>query len=109
MIVPVEGEAAEFATSRTVDYVPAEGAIMKESHTQTCIGEQSTAETGEPKEWEILRSIVYGGLVESITSLGIVASAASSGATPCKCSLSPHPSLLWWLRDALFRSDQLIG
>ncbi|XP_048336448.2 membrane protein of ER body-like protein isoform X2 [Ziziphus jujuba] len=32
------------------------------------------------KSWEILKSIVYGGLTESITSLGIVTSAASADA-----------------------------
>ncbi|PON59381.1 Membrane protein of ER body-like protein [Trema orientale] len=33
------------------------------------------------KTWEIVKSIVYGGLAESITSLGIVTSAASGDAT----------------------------
>lgn len=31
--------------------------------------------------WDILKSIVYGGLIESITSLGVVSSAAGSDAT----------------------------
>ncbi|KAK7372885.1 hypothetical protein VNO80_06275 [Phaseolus coccineus] len=44
--------------------------------------EQPREEVGEPHGWEILKSIVYGGLVESITSLGIVSSAVSSGASP---------------------------
>ncbi|KAE8661990.1 Membrane protein of ER body 1 [Hibiscus syriacus] len=35
---------------------------------------------GEVHEWEILKSVVYGGLVESITSLGVVSSAAGAGA-----------------------------
>ncbi|XP_047178884.1 membrane protein of ER body-like protein isoform X3 [Vigna umbellata] len=43
---------------------------------------QPRDEVGEPQGWEIVKSIVYGGLVESITSLGIVSSAVSSGATP---------------------------
>lgn len=34
---------------------------------------------------EILKSIVFGGLTESITSLGIVTSAASADATTSKC------------------------
>jgi hypothetical protein len=38
-----------------------------------------------PIKWEILKSIVYGGLIESITSLSIVTSAASSAAATCKC------------------------
>ncbi|XP_059594104.1 uncharacterized protein LOC104878408 isoform X3 [Vitis vinifera] len=33
------------------------------------------------KQWEILKSIVYGGLIESITSLSIVTSAAGADAT----------------------------
>lgn len=35
-------------------------------------------------DWEILKSIVYGGLLESITSLGVVSSAAGAGAATCK-------------------------
>ncbi|XP_031276073.1 membrane protein of ER body-like protein [Pistacia vera] len=35
----------------------------------------------EVHEWDFLKSIVYGGLVESITSLGVVSSAAGAGAT----------------------------
>lgn len=58
---------------------------MTETHTEIDIGEQPGAEIGEHQEWEMLKSIVYGGLVESITSLGVVSSAASSGAAPCKC------------------------
>ncbi|KAG8094178.1 hypothetical protein GUJ93_ZPchr0012g22134 [Zizania palustris] len=34
--------------------------------------------------WDILKAIVYGGLVESITSLSVVSAAASSGAVTCK-------------------------
>jgi len=64
-----------------------EGAFVSQ-HTESpliaAIIEQPIEEVGEPQGWEILKSIVYGGLVESITSLGIVSSAVSSGATPCK-------------------------
>ncbi|KAK8466896.1 hypothetical protein PHAVU_008G187600 [Phaseolus vulgaris] len=62
-----------------------EGAFVSQ-HTESpliaAIIEQPIEEVGEPQGWEILKSIVYGGLVESITSLGIVSSAVSSGATP---------------------------
>jgi hypothetical protein len=34
--------------------------------------------------WDILKAIVYGGLVESITSLSVVSAAAASGAKTCK-------------------------
>ncbi|KAL3025965.1 hypothetical protein AAZX31_04G206200 [Glycine max] len=75
-------EAIKFSMSRTPDDVPIEGAIVTEAHTQIYIGEQPGAEIGEHQEWEILKSIVYGGLVESITSLGVVSSAAAAGSAP---------------------------
>jgi len=37
-----------------------------------------------PRELDILKSIVYGGLIESITSLGVVSSAVASGASTRK-------------------------
>lgn len=86
VIVDVDGGASESKTSQIPDNVPIEGVIVSGSHTQ--VGEQPRDEVGEPQGWEIVKSIVYGGLVESITSLGIVSSAISSGATPCKCSFS---------------------
>jgi hypothetical protein len=36
------------------------------------------------KKLEIVKSIVYGGLIESITSLSVVTSAAGAEATTCK-------------------------
>lgn len=47
-----------------------------------------TAVPTETRDWDILKSIVYGGLVESITSLGVVSSAAGAGTKTCKCSSS---------------------
>lgn len=88
VIVTVERETYESTTFQTADNVPVGGATMTGSQTRVSTGEQPRDEIVEPQRWEILKSIVYGGLVESITSLGIVSSAASSGATPCKCSLS---------------------
>ncbi|WJX63464.1 hypothetical protein P8452_48349 [Trifolium repens] len=82
VIVDVDGEANESTTLLTENNVPVDGAIVTDSQTQVGIGAQPIDEIGEPKKWEIVKSIVYGGLVESITSLGIVSSAASSGATP---------------------------
>ncbi|XVF12795.1 hypothetical protein REPUB_Repub08aG0150600 [Reevesia pubescens] len=52
-------------------------APLTQSRTQNECG---GADVGEANEWEILKSIVYGGLVESITSLGVVSSAAGAGA-----------------------------
>ncbi|KAH7517580.1 hypothetical protein FEM48_Zijuj09G0080100 [Ziziphus jujuba var. spinosa] len=45
------------------------------------------AEPRSSKSWQILKSIVYGGLAESITSLGIVTSAASADAATCNILL----------------------
>ncbi|KAK7350788.1 hypothetical protein VNO77_09740 [Canavalia gladiata] len=75
-------ETVKSSTSQTADNVPVEGAIVTEAQTQIDIGEQPRAEIGENHDWQILKSIVYGGLIESITSLGIVSSAAAAGATP---------------------------
>ncbi|KAJ4955784.1 hypothetical protein NE237_012567 [Protea cynaroides] len=36
---------------------------------------------GRAREWDVLKSIIYGGLIESITSLGVVSSAAASAAS----------------------------
>ena len=41
------------------------------------------AGVGESRQWEIIKSIVYGGLIESITSFSVVSSAA--GAANYKC------------------------
>lgn len=42
----------------------------------------------EGREVEILKSIVYGGLAEAIASLGVISSAAGSGASTCKYPLN---------------------
>lgn len=49
----------------------------------------------EARRLDILKSIVYGGLAESITSLGVVTSAAATGATSCKCSFMSISSVLF--------------
>lgn len=55
--------------------------IINEPHVDNIT--RSTG-TGDSKSLEIVKSIVYGGLMEFITSLSIVSSAAASGATTCK-------------------------
>ncbi|KAL4346716.1 hypothetical protein GQ457_17G022990 [Hibiscus cannabinus] len=66
-----------------------ETGLLERTHPGTDVApsSQRTTETeptgsgpGEVHEWEILKSIVYGGLIESITSLGVVSSAAGAGA-----------------------------
>ncbi|KAK7301030.1 hypothetical protein RJT34_11885 [Clitoria ternatea] len=81
VIVEVEREAIGFTTSQAIGNIPNEGEIVTEPRTQAH-HEPLRDEVGEPQGWEILKSIVYGGLMESIASLGIVSSAVSSGATP---------------------------
>eukprot|EP00257_Ricinus_communis_P023163 XP_015583072.1 membrane protein of ER body-like protein isoform X2 [Ricinus communis] len=44
-------------------------------------GQTIPSEPRDDKKWEIIKSIVYGGLIESVTSLGVVTSAASADAT----------------------------
>lgn len=49
----------------------------------------------EADQLDVLKSFVYGGLGESITSLGIVTSAAATGVTTRKCSFMAY--LLYYL------------
>ncbi|CAH9138735.1 unnamed protein product [Cuscuta epithymum] len=53
-----------------------------EARTSTCMQDpiQVTGKSGS-QSIEVVKSIVYGGLAESITSLSLVSSAAASGAT----------------------------
>lgn len=54
--------------------------------TQPPPSEARTSEVPEAHDFGILKSIVYGGLAESIASLGVVSSAAGGGAATCKFS-----------------------
>ncbi|KAK4792885.1 hypothetical protein SAY86_023320 [Trapa natans] len=51
-----------------------------EVDTQPYVGQAKTSEILEARDFDILKSIAYGGLVESIASLGVVSSAAGGGA-----------------------------
>ncbi|MED6113425.1 hypothetical protein PIB30_070683 [Stylosanthes scabra] len=77
-----EKEAFKSSTPRIVDNLANNGDIGAETDTQIYIGEEPRAVTAESRKWEIIKSIVYGGLIESITSLGVVFSAAGSGTAP---------------------------
>lgn len=63
----------------SVEVPPLSRTIIETEHRGT--------DAGEVRDWEIMKSIVYGGLIESITSLGVVSSAAGAGADTCKFSL----------------------
>lgn len=62
---------------------------------------QPDVEESEAHQWDILKSIVYGGLIESITSLGVVSSAAATGAGTCKCYVLGNPVLIHHLLHKL--------
>lgn len=57
---------------------------MQYLETRIQINEQRGTSTEGIQGVEIIKSIVYGGLVESVTSLGVVSSAASSNVTTSK-------------------------
>lgn len=50
--------------------------------------EDSIREARIKNDWDVLKSIVYGGLIESITSLSVVLSAAGTDASTCKYQYS---------------------
>ncbi|XP_048127919.1 membrane protein of ER body-like protein [Rhodamnia argentea] len=55
--------------------------VASQTGTQTLAEEPQVAQVHQPREWDILKSIIYGGLTELITSLGVVSSAAGAGAS----------------------------
>lgn len=57
---------------------------LEQLEAQIQINEQRGISTEGIEGLEIIKSIVYGGLVESITSLGVVSSAAGSDSPTCK-------------------------
>ncbi|XP_054796398.1 membrane protein of ER body-like protein [Prosopis cineraria] len=76
-------EPVESTATQTEDSVIIEGTILTErsAQTQAHNGEQTGDVVRKPYGREILKSIVYSGLVESISSLGVVTSAASAGSS----------------------------
>lgn len=57
---------------------PPTTAIIPHGNVQIHVRNQSFVESRREIEWEVLKSIIYGGLVESIVSLGVVSSAAGA-------------------------------
>ncbi|XP_058105199.1 membrane protein of ER body-like protein isoform X2 [Magnolia sinica] len=65
-------------SNQTVPSAAAPGVLQdRETKIETV---QRKFDGARTREWDILKSIVYGGLIESITSLGVVSSAAGSEA-----------------------------
>ncbi|XP_058084176.1 membrane protein of ER body-like protein isoform X13 [Magnolia sinica] len=85
--VPKTNIAAGTATpagplsSQSNQTVPSSAApgVLQDRETKIEIVQQKF-DGARTHEWDILKSIVYGGLIESITSLGVVSSAAGSEA-----------------------------
>lgn len=75
-IITIEGPVEPTGSQEAQD-------IITSPETVPLIRPQS-AEAGGSRGVEIIKSIVYGGLLESITSLGIVSSAAGGDASTCK-------------------------
>lgn len=81
-IVRGTAEVAAAKTTQTSDIV-ARVEVPPQTGTSALAEEPLVAEVRQPREWDILKSIVYGGLIESTTSLAVVSSAAGAGAATC--------------------------
>lgn len=86
MILDIEEEpvGAIASPSGQSNNFPAAPVIPPVSETEPYAYEQGRVTARSSLELDILKSIVYGGLVEIITSLGVVSSAAGADATTCK-------------------------
>ncbi|KAJ6677467.1 MEMBRANE PROTEIN OF ER BODY-LIKE PROTEIN [Salix viminalis] len=81
VIVTIEKEPLKHRDSEIVSVDSVEPTSLLNNMNETNMGEQRGAGVGESLQWEIIKSIVYGGLIESITSLSVVSSAAGAGAS----------------------------
>lgn len=70
------------AVSQTQILQGNDGSLIVSDMLQT--GIRTYTNEGAGASLDILKSIVYGGLIESIASLGVVSSAAGAGSTTCK-------------------------
>ncbi|KAI3890393.1 hypothetical protein MKX03_028215 [Papaver bracteatum] len=68
-------------SSVQLNIVPAAPFVPPARGTESLANEQGIVTATRSREWDILKSIVYGGLVEAIMSLGVVSSAAGADAT----------------------------
>nr|XP_009414065.1 PREDICTED: membrane protein of ER body-like protein [Musa acuminata subsp. malaccensis] len=55
--------------------------VLAHSDVRLDVAEQSARGPETSNDWDVLKSIVYGGLAESIASLGVVSSAAAADAS----------------------------
>ncbi|XP_038711111.1 membrane protein of ER body-like protein isoform X2 [Tripterygium wilfordii] len=77
VILDVETGPSQPEASLTT-IVSVESEILPQIATQVYTSKQGVVKSRNGRQWEILKSIVYGGLVESITSLVVVSSAAAA-------------------------------
>ncbi|XP_058084165.1 uncharacterized protein LOC131231864 isoform X3 [Magnolia sinica] len=79
--IPGTATPAGPLSSQSNQTVPSSAApgVLQDRETKIEIVQQKF-DGARTHEWDILKSIVYGGLIESITSLGVVSSAAGSEA-----------------------------
>ncbi|KAI3888905.1 hypothetical protein MKX03_001763 [Papaver bracteatum] len=70
-----------YSPSVQINIVPAAPLVPPARGTESLANERGIVTATRSREWDILKSIVYGGLVEAITSLGVVSSAAGADAT----------------------------
>uniref|UniRef100_A0A7N0TCN9 Uncharacterized protein n=1 Tax=Kalanchoe fedtschenkoi TaxID=63787 RepID=A0A7N0TCN9_KALFE len=75
--ISIENVAKQYVLSRPEEVSRDIVIPGTETDTQVC-GREQAGQHGEARSWDILKSIVYGGLIESITGLGLVASAAGA-------------------------------
>ncbi|KAL6533418.1 hypothetical protein OROMI_027530 [Orobanche minor] len=73
-------QTMEGITSSLSETCLSETASLLQSSTQGTIAGRERTEERKEYEIEVIKSIVYGGLAESITSLSVVSSAAGGGA-----------------------------
>ncbi|XP_013601074.1 PREDICTED: membrane protein of ER body-like protein isoform X2 [Brassica oleracea var. oleracea] len=75
-------ESGDGAPIRGIDIPPLPLSSLEEGTlTEPLVGPAVAGPVVEGRKVEILKSIVYGGLIEAITSLGVISSAAGSGAS----------------------------
>lgn len=83
--LPSSSDPSHYAQPHSDFKPPHESAIDIPPDTSVETQVQPQGSTGQDStSFEILKSIVYGGLMEVIASLSIVASAAAGEATTCK-------------------------
>ncbi|KAK1296063.1 hypothetical protein QJS10_CPB15g00810 [Acorus calamus] len=71
----------EFSQNDEVVPLLASPRASPRAETEVAIVDNRLLDNARIREWDVLKSIVYGGLIESITSIGVVSSAAGGDAS----------------------------